>query len=456
MPIVLQVITTLEGLQVTREQLETTRLGKFINHFRRRTTNESLARRSKNLLRKWRDNVLPESRAQPNTKPNVPLNDNFSSAKLVTSSGYEPDYAGKANGSKIFNAKITPPLSANMNFVSAHNNSSNCSFSNTIGKSTSVQDNNNPTSFENLINQSDNFGRQSAILNSTFDDRSNNPMLSRVSSSTKRTTISTPNGLNKLDQSSYQSNSLPKFTTVIDDDDTVHQYDMQQHMRIRHDTKYYESKSRSNFALDNNSDSSSHQQICASIATTSGIGIPLPNNENEPTDSKKKSKKHKKEKKKKKSSKNSLDFKIPEELPECPSNSSLNFHTSANIVNKAKNNSVSETLISAPASLKPNEFNFIGKFGKEVTVINVDSSSCSNSPKHEFLTSNLPNLSERSASQTLHHNNKNNEKDLQINQTKMGRPTSTMKSNNIDNTSQVRIILKTNCLLYESALSSTI
>lgn len=446
MPIVLQVITTLEGLQITREQLETTRLGKYINHLRRRTTNESLARRSKNLLRKWRDMLLPEGRAQPNTKPNVPPNDNFCTAKLVTSSGYEPDYAGKANGSKIFNTKLTPTTSANLNLVSTHNNSSNCSSSNTIGKSTSVKDNNNPISFENLLNQSDGFGRQSAILNSTFDERSNNSISARVSSSTKRTTISAPNGLNKLDQSSYQTNSLPKFTTIIDDDDTLHQYDMQEHMRIRHDTKYYENKSRSNFALDNNSDSSSHQQICASIATTTGIGVSMPINENEPADSKKKSKKHKKEKKKKKSSKNCLDFKMPEELPESPSNSSLNFHNSTNIVNRAKNNSVSETLISASATLavKPNEFNFIGKFGKEGTVINIDSSSCSNSPKHELLTPSLPNSNERSASQTFYQNNKINEKDLQLNQTKLGRPTSSTKSNNIDNTSQVRFFLFVN------------
>lgn len=59
MDTVLQVITQLENIQITKEQLETTRLGKYINHLRRKTANESLARRAKNLLKKWREMVLP-------------------------------------------------------------------------------------------------------------------------------------------------------------------------------------------------------------------------------------------------------------------------------------------------------------------------------------------------------------------------------------------------------------
>lgn len=58
---VLQVLTALEGIQITKELLESTRLGKHINHLRRKTTNESLARRAKNLLRKWREEVLPSA-----------------------------------------------------------------------------------------------------------------------------------------------------------------------------------------------------------------------------------------------------------------------------------------------------------------------------------------------------------------------------------------------------------
>lgn len=39
--------------------LQTTRLAKYINQLRRKTTNEQLARQAKNLLKKWRDNLMP-------------------------------------------------------------------------------------------------------------------------------------------------------------------------------------------------------------------------------------------------------------------------------------------------------------------------------------------------------------------------------------------------------------
>lgn len=74
METVLQVISTLENIQITKEQLETTRLGKYINHLRRKTANESLARRAKNLLKKWREMVLPTANPvvqQPMAKGNL-------------------------------------------------------------------------------------------------------------------------------------------------------------------------------------------------------------------------------------------------------------------------------------------------------------------------------------------------------------------------------------------------
>lgn len=57
METVLSVISALEGTTITKEQLEATRLAKYINQLRRRTTNESLARRAKSLLKKWREMV---------------------------------------------------------------------------------------------------------------------------------------------------------------------------------------------------------------------------------------------------------------------------------------------------------------------------------------------------------------------------------------------------------------
>lgn len=43
---------------------QTTRLGKHVNELRRNTTNESLAKRAKELVKKWRSMVLPESNGQ--------------------------------------------------------------------------------------------------------------------------------------------------------------------------------------------------------------------------------------------------------------------------------------------------------------------------------------------------------------------------------------------------------
>lgn len=43
---------------------QTTRLGKHVNELRRNTKNESLAKRAKELVKKWRSMVLPDSNGQ--------------------------------------------------------------------------------------------------------------------------------------------------------------------------------------------------------------------------------------------------------------------------------------------------------------------------------------------------------------------------------------------------------
>lgn len=74
MSTVLEVITVLEGTTITKEQLETTRLAKYINQLRRKTSNDQLARRSKNLLKKWREMVIPnQNTAQQQSSTNAPL-----------------------------------------------------------------------------------------------------------------------------------------------------------------------------------------------------------------------------------------------------------------------------------------------------------------------------------------------------------------------------------------------
>ncbi|XP_076243667.1 mediator complex subunit 26 isoform X2 [Calliopsis andreniformis] len=66
---VVDVITALEKTTITKEVLEVTRLGKYINELRRKTTNDTLAKRAKDLVRRWRDMVLPSAHSTPQPTP---------------------------------------------------------------------------------------------------------------------------------------------------------------------------------------------------------------------------------------------------------------------------------------------------------------------------------------------------------------------------------------------------
>ncbi|KAK2580879.1 hypothetical protein KPH14_005951 [Odynerus spinipes] len=66
---VVDVITALEKTTITKEVLEITRLGKYINELRRKTTNDALAKRAKDLVRRWRDMVLPSAHSTPQPTP---------------------------------------------------------------------------------------------------------------------------------------------------------------------------------------------------------------------------------------------------------------------------------------------------------------------------------------------------------------------------------------------------
>ncbi|XP_066587934.1 mediator of RNA polymerase II transcription subunit 26-like isoform X2 [Prorops nasuta] len=66
---VVDVITALEKTTITKEVLEITRLGKYINELRRKTNNDTLAKRAKDLVRRWRDMVLPSAHSTPQPTP---------------------------------------------------------------------------------------------------------------------------------------------------------------------------------------------------------------------------------------------------------------------------------------------------------------------------------------------------------------------------------------------------
>ncbi|XP_013414440.1 mediator of RNA polymerase II transcription subunit 26 [Lingula anatina] len=58
---VLETISALEKFPITREALEQTRLGRYVNEMRRKTTNKELARRAKDLVRSWQQLVAPQT-----------------------------------------------------------------------------------------------------------------------------------------------------------------------------------------------------------------------------------------------------------------------------------------------------------------------------------------------------------------------------------------------------------
>ncbi|KAK3730756.1 hypothetical protein QZH41_019539 [Actinostola sp. cb2023] len=63
MAAVLELVSTLERLPLTREALETTRIGKTINLLRKKTNNDDLARRAKKLVKKWQKLVINQLEA---------------------------------------------------------------------------------------------------------------------------------------------------------------------------------------------------------------------------------------------------------------------------------------------------------------------------------------------------------------------------------------------------------
>ncbi|KAG0422481.1 hypothetical protein HPB47_001708 [Ixodes persulcatus] len=77
MAAVIEVIGMLERTPITKDALERTRLGRYINELRKKTSNEQLARRAKDLVKSWR-RLLPcgapaEHTGTPNGAPTPPV-----------------------------------------------------------------------------------------------------------------------------------------------------------------------------------------------------------------------------------------------------------------------------------------------------------------------------------------------------------------------------------------------
>lgn len=137
MQTVLFVIQQLENTTITKEQLETTRLAKYINELRRRTSSETLARRAKNLLKKWRDSFMPtfQQLPPPQTAPYAAGSANnpvLCTPPLVAASNHnqsqqqQPQHAIVANNLSMNSSHTTNKISTG----SANNNNSNTSSKN--------------------------------------------------------------------------------------------------------------------------------------------------------------------------------------------------------------------------------------------------------------------------------------------------------------------------------------
>ncbi|EDV90959.1 mediator of RNA polymerase II transcription subunit 26 [Drosophila grimshawi] len=102
MEAVLAVICTLEGTTITKEQLEATRLAKYINQLRRRTKNDQLARRAKSLLKKWREMVginQTSSDSQPAITTTATINKPINESIIIVDNVVHPQLSVSASAS---------------------------------------------------------------------------------------------------------------------------------------------------------------------------------------------------------------------------------------------------------------------------------------------------------------------------------------------------------------------
>ncbi|XP_017476103.1 PREDICTED: mediator of RNA polymerase II transcription subunit 26-like [Rhagoletis zephyria] len=114
MDTVMSVISTLEGTTITKEQLEATRLAKFINLLRRRTKDEHLARRAKSLVKKWREMVGIQQQQQHVTETTA----------IPSSAALQPSIYQQQ---RMRSQSISPAASSlHFDTIQQHSNSNSC------------------------------------------------------------------------------------------------------------------------------------------------------------------------------------------------------------------------------------------------------------------------------------------------------------------------------------------
>ncbi|CAG0891877.1 unnamed protein product [Cyprideis torosa] len=73
MGVAMEVLSSLENTKITKDMLETTRIGKIVNEMRKKTTNQYLAKRAKSLVKQWRvaTGLAPTPSVTPSHKPST-------------------------------------------------------------------------------------------------------------------------------------------------------------------------------------------------------------------------------------------------------------------------------------------------------------------------------------------------------------------------------------------------
>ncbi|OTF75933.1 hypothetical protein BLA29_002127, partial [Euroglyphus maynei] len=95
-----RIISILERTHVTREDLEKTRLGKYINDLRRKTTDKELAKRTKKLIKTWRDLTVGGNNHSSSSNNISTLTSPFNSNSISPHGSINKAY---------YDSKLTPP-----------------------------------------------------------------------------------------------------------------------------------------------------------------------------------------------------------------------------------------------------------------------------------------------------------------------------------------------------------
>lgn len=115
---------------------QTTRLGKHVNELRRNTKNESLAKRAKELVKKWRSMVLPDTNGQPQERKRPAKDITTTTTTTTTITGNSNNNKSMENSTQaITNVPLKRPrINGQATSEFDFSDNSNSSFKDVIGE----------------------------------------------------------------------------------------------------------------------------------------------------------------------------------------------------------------------------------------------------------------------------------------------------------------------------------